>query len=113
MTTTRTASRRCPDCNVPLRAGRNYTPAQHSDLCDDCFDYAGWENHHDDNGHDDDTNDSDCRVCTGDQPVWHDAKAPKTADTKPQSWSSHKGHDHPSTPKARAACRKARKARKA
>lgn len=109
MTTTRKA-RHCTDCNAALRPGRNYTPAQHSDLCDDCFDYAGWENHHDDMGHDDDTNEPGCRVCQGDKPGEAPAAKAGHNDTAARSWSSHAGHDHPSTPKARAACRKAAKA---
>lgn len=32
-------------------------------MCIPCFDYAGWENTHDDDGHDSDNLDDHCPVC--------------------------------------------------
>jgi hypothetical protein len=49
-----------------------------------------------------------CMVC---HPELDNRYTPKRAghhNTRPLSWSSHKTCDHPATPAARAACRKAR-----
>jgi hypothetical protein len=106
MTTNRTSAT-CPDCGVKLTSSTR--SADNRDYCHDCYDYAGWENTHDDEAHDELSPDADCRVCRGDVPG---AKAPKAGHTngKPLSHTSHAGHDHPATKAARAACRKAAKA---
>lgn len=106
MTTTRKPAT-CTDCGRTLRSSNR---SDNVDLCIPCFDFAGWENTHSDFGHDDlaadDPEREGCPVCAGNVPT---APAPKTShtDTAPRSWSSHAGHDHPATAKARAACRKA------
>jgi hypothetical protein len=114
MTTTRKAPATCIDCGRKLTASNRSTTNR--DMCEPCFDYAGWENQHEDDAHDDMGNGSVdeairamCPVCQGNAPT---APAPRTGhtNTKPATWSSHAGHDHPATPKARAACRKAAKA---
>lgn len=104
MTTTR-KSPACIDCGRKLTASNR---SDNRDMCIACFDYAGWENTHSDYAHDmlsdDDPMREGCPVCEGNVPT---APAPKTGhtDTAPRSWSSHAGHNHPATPKARAACR--------
>ncbi len=109
------------DCGRQLTS-KNTSEARatgHRDLCNDCFDYAGHENMHSDNGHDTILNleqaeledwmimelphMAHCRVCLEQTPA---ADAPREG-TAPTTWSSHKGHAHPATAKARAACRKA------
>jgi hypothetical protein len=107
MTTTRKAPATCIDCGRTLRSSNRSTTNR--DMCEACFEYAGWENEHDDNAHDETGAVEGCPVCEGNAPT---APAPRTGhtDTAPRSWSSHAGHDHPATAKARAACRKAAKA---
>lgn len=110
MTTTRKPTN-CSDCGTKLTSSTR-TP-DHTDLCAACYDYAGWENTHDDEGHDDMGNgsvDNDirshCPVCKGEAPTAKPAKAGHS-NGKPLSHTSHAGHDHPATKAARAACRKA------
>ena len=108
MTTTRKPAH-CLDC------GRKLTSSTRDDtnpsLCTACFEYAGWENTHNDEGHDDsdDRFDGCCPVCTGNAPT-APAEKPGHSNGKPLTHTSHAGHDHPATKKARAACRKARAA---
>jgi len=117
-----TMTKNCHDCGTRITS-RNRAESPESGLCDKCYDYAGWENTHSDWGHDriaaliaagvelDDQDQAEadsmttCPVCQGNAPTLrtHDA-------TPASSWSSHKGHDHEATSKARAACRKAQAA---
>lgn len=114
MTTNRKPAN-CTDCGRKLSSANRSTT--NDDMCNACDDYAAWENTHEDEGHDylgegsvDNDLRSHCPVCQGDKPVAPAAKAGHT-NTAPKTHTSHKGHDHPATPKARAACRKARDAK--
>lgn len=113
MTTTRTSTRRtrrtCQDCGI--RPVGTDAP-RGVQLCDPCNEYAEWENEHSDNGHGtgaDDNQPHDCPVCFPELDPRTDAPAPRTGhhNTVAKTRTSHAGHDHPATPKARAACRKA------
>lgn len=103
MTTTRTTH--CTDCSRKLNSS-NTEPSNRT-LCVDCFDYAGWENTHDDEGHDLSEPFEGCRVCANDVPKAPAAKAGHTKGIAKTN-TSHAGHDHHATKAARAACRKAR-----
>lgn len=122
MTTTR-KPRLCLDCGRKLSASnsaRSVAGLDFADYCIACYDYMGWENTHSDEGHDDMgegsvDNDirSHCPVCQGNAPTAPAPRVVNNSGTIDKSWSSHAGHDHPATPKARAACRKARDEREA
>lgn len=131
-TTARTARpKNCHDCGVKLTRS-NYSVREMGDspLCRDCFDLAGWENTHNDQGHDDlickcpkvrpladpthhkrcpmvDT--VPCLVCQGITANAAKEFIATAADTTARSWTSHAACKHDRTPKARAACRKARR----
>lgn len=86
-----------------------------TDLCAYCYDYASWENTHADYDHnhmvDNDPEREGCWICEGrpDMPPKAAEIAPKAATgAAPHSWSSHAGHDHPATAKARKICRATR-----
>lgn len=118
MTTNRTNATHCIDCGRKLTSStRDHT---NRDMCTACFEYAGWENEHNDDGHDDMGNGSvddavraACPVCQGNAPTAPAPRVVNNSGTTDKSWSSHAGHDHPATPRARAACRKARNNREA
>lgn len=107
------------------------------DLCQECYDYAGWENTHSDDDHDGvsagygvdspvaldsiKTTMSACPICLGVPAPWtvtEEPKMSKTAAAKPRTnpttrHMSHASCSHPRTPAGRAACRKAIRAPKA
>jgi hypothetical protein len=89
--------RTCTVCGVRLTA-RNNNPANNSDLCDTCFEQAGWENDHQDGNHKPGSEMDRCPMCNPDIVPTHSDR----------SWFSHAGCDHPSTKAARAACRRER-----
>lgn len=74
----------------------------HDSVCVRCF--AAWEmeNDHQDGGHKQGAG-VDCPSCFTYDPRGHLGHT----NTVAKSHTSHAGHDHPATPKARAACRKA------
>jgi hypothetical protein len=82
------------------------TAARGSELCNLCYTEGGWENEHQDYGHE--TNDVDgCWMC---HPELNLATRPVRTghtNTVAKTHRSHAACDHPVTPKARAACRKA------
>lgn len=97
----------CWDCQTRRISNTVIGP----DLCDICLEYADHENMHTDDGHENgEENDGftmeQCMVCHPEL----DNRKPKTGHTNTvaKSRTSHAGCDHPVTPKARAACRKAR-----
>lgn len=92
------------------------------DLCQECYDYAGWENEHSDEAHeslsaDDPTEASyleNCPICQGVPAPWTTEEEPVKTRTAPKSrrnpTTSHMSHAscaHPRTPAGRASCRKA------
>jgi hypothetical protein len=117
----------CTDCGR-----RPIDPSNGRDikLCTICYDYAGDENTHSDWGHDElaatdrgtmpdgfvnmtvEQADAErdamklCPVC--DPTLDRRNEVPRAGhhNTAPHSWTSHAGHNHPKTPKARAECRK-------
>jgi|SRR5688500_7956470 len=106
-------AKRCVTCKVrPIT-----TEVKGPELCDVCYEYAGWENTHSDSGHDDpegsdvlDLADemSICPVCNPELDTRFNAK-PKAGHTNTATHSRHPhtGCNHFATPKDRAACRKA------
>lgn len=103
----------CTDCGV--RKIDRTTDAADSHLCTPCFDYAGWENTHSDSGHDDpegsDTtylaNEMEiCPVCNPELDPRNVKIRTGHTNTVAKTRTSHTGHSHDVTPKARAACRK-------
>jgi hypothetical protein len=78
-----------------------------SDLCDPCFDYAGWENAHSDQGHDAlpavHPDRDACLVCIGSNPA-EDIVVGHT-DTVAKTYTRHADHLHLATPRDRERCR--------
>lgn len=123
MTKTQT-SKTCSICSTKLTSNNRCEERDFHDMCQACFDYAGWENHHSDYNHaeiqhrlteclpleDYMTEElftmSECQVCLGNEPQ---AAVEKPYDASkahaPQTRSSHAGHNHTSTKAARNACR--------
>lgn len=125
-----TKTRPCALCRQRPRIGR----VESTDLCETCYEYAGWENTHSDECHDEfqlseygkkqgaivlDSR-NDCPVCLGVPAPWtikEETKMTKTA-TRPATARrnpttrhfSHANCSHPRTPAGRAACRKAMRA---
>jgi hypothetical protein len=112
MTTTRTRrSRTCQDCGIRPVGSDAPLGVQ---LCDPCNEYAEWENEHSDRGHGPDADQPhDCWVCFPELDQRTATRPARTGhhNTVAKTRTSHAGHDHPATPKARAACRKARDAK--
>lgn len=94
-------------------------------LCEDCADYAGWENEHNDNCHQEILDGEElaisdkmiadirsvmenCPIC---QKYPHPSETFKAGhhNTAPKSYSSHAECGHPRTPKDRELCRRARR----
>lgn len=109
--TNTTNRRRCIDCSRVLTAANHVLDtSQINTMCDDCYDYASWENTHQDEGHDTDENRgliTDCPVCNGQGPT--DRSKPSN-DVKAHTSRSHADcYDndlHPMTKEGRADCRK-------
>lgn len=86
------------------------------DLCETCLEYADHENMHQSDDHEngeeqDGFQISNCMVC---HPELDDRYTPRKTghtNTVAKSRTSHAGCDHECSPKARAACRKARAAK--
>jgi hypothetical protein len=98
----------CIDCGV-----RKVDPTVciDSQMCGPCNEYAEAENMHSDFDHEGDNVDSD--IATVSCPVCHPELDPRNVkvrtghtNTVAKTRTSHAGHSHDVTPKARAACRK-------
>jgi hypothetical protein len=128
-----TTNRKCEICNT--RPVGNEAKAEGFKYCDPCYTEANWENTHSDYGHDDidtyslenttfkvqaevDRYISDTKVemasCWICHPELNEATAaytPRTGTPRTDAANTpHRSHaacNHPATPKARAACRKA------
>ena len=95
------STRKCIMCNVRTISKLVSGP----DLCDECYDYEGWENTHSDNDHAANPDDN-CPVC---HPEWDTRNTPvKSTSTRNTTWTSHAHCIHPKTPAGRAKCRAAR-----
>ena len=94
-------TKKCIDCNSRPISKLVSGP----DLCDECYEYAGWENTHSDDDHAANPDDN-CPVC---HPEWDTRQTPpaKPSTTNPttSTWTSHAACHHPKTPRDRAACR--------
>lgn len=105
----------CIECSVRLtranRSSESSIGTDRDDVCNDCYDYWGWENTHQDEEHDKDYDLGDyallreCRVCL----ELHPELDPHASSPTGRHNISHAGHDHPATPAGRAACRKAQR----
>lgn len=105
MTTTRKL-RKCIECGAPANSPTG-------DLCNPCYEYAGWENTHTDEGHEeprmhfDTSNDirDDCPVCHPEL----DPRVKSTRRSNANAAGKHFDHSqcaHEATKSARAKCRK-------
>lgn len=101
----------CIDCSTRLsssnRASRNGAGSDYADMCIKCYDYAGAENEHNDEGHNDDV--EGCPVCEGNAPTLrtgHTNTAPKTRSSHAACYAAG---THDKTREGRAACRATRK----
>jgi len=105
-------AKRCVTCKIRPITKEVKGP----EVCDVCYEYAGWENTHSDHGHDDPEGMAPedielleiCPVCNPELDKRFEAK-PQTGHTNTATHSRHPhtGCSHPATPKERAACRKA------
>lgn len=104
------ARKMCTDCGTRRISQLVIGP----ELCDICLNYADHEIMHNDDGHsegleDDSFTMANCMICHPEL----DNRKPKTGHTNTvaKTRTSHADCDHAVTPKARAACRKARAAK--
>jgi len=102
------AKKMCIECGLrPITK-----EAKGPEVCDPCFDYAGWENTHSDSGHDENPDDlademAQCPVCHPELDMRKVAPAKGHTNTAPRSRHPHTACKHGSNPKERGACRKA------
>jgi hypothetical protein len=103
------AAKKCIDCGI--RNARPDTPEGR--LCNPCYDYASWENEHNDNGHEDGGAGADLSLERINCPVCHPELDPRSdkprtghTNTRAHTWTSHAEHYHARTPEDRAKCRK-------
>lgn len=108
------ARKLCENCGIRKQytgsKGIEQAPSL-SESCNYCYEAAGWENTHNDEGHDENEVVSGCWIC---HPELNLAKLPagkKGTEPKVQgdrrAQLNHKGHSHPQTPAARKACKEA------
>lgn len=102
MTNTNRAPRTCADCGTRLSSSNH--DRDNGPICNVCFDAAGWENDHMDNGHDEAV--ANCPLCGTADRTTRTATS-RVDSNRPTTNIDHSTHDHPRTSKARAACRKA------
>lgn len=99
--------RRCPDCKRVLTRA-NHTPAQRTDMCDDCFHVAGLYNEHTDGFHEG-QDVPDCELCGHEI---QDRSGP-AGSTIPREMQTHAAcyaaGTHEKSKAGRAACRKGKK----
>lgn len=108
-----TARKTCTICNKrPVIGG--VRGSIEGDYCLPCYEYAGWENNHTDEGHDDEDyvmpEDTECLVCLDKDPADEEVPAvePKPATRATgmgTKQTSHAGCSHPATKSGRAKCR--------
>lgn len=102
---------RCVGCNVRLNSENRASSLgfgighDFADTCMKCYDAAGLENEHSDQGHDEPV--ENCPSCNN-APKMHVEDSSKAH--APKSHSSHAECAHESTKAARAKCRRERKA---
>lgn len=107
-----------PNCTrrIGTGPGEDVDYANAIDMCNPHATEASWENEHTDDGHDDGEDPfdrmKDCWVCHDELNAALDTYVKGTGhtNTAAKSWNSHSECTHPRTPKARAACRKIRRA---
>lgn len=98
----------CWDCKI-----RPISKTARADLCDICLEYADHENTHTDDDHEGGNEAvgyliKDCMVCHPELDNRYGTPKTGHTNTVAKTRGSHAGCTHPVTPKARAACRKAR-----
>lgn len=99
------ATKLCISCGIRRQDRSLFSGCE---LCAPCNEEAEWENTHSDYNHGpgaDQEMPHDCWICF---PELNKAKAPARkghTNTKAHTHTSHADHNHPRTPKARAACR--------
>lgn len=117
--------RMCVDCEKrPVCAEQRRNGGS---LCEQCLEWAGWENEHSDNCHDEINAGEDmsisaekiaeirefsmanCPICL-EYPHPRDTFKAGHTNTQAKTYTSHADCDHPRTPKAREICRRARRA---
>lgn len=100
------ARKMCNSCQTRPAGSNNM-----AELCEACYDYAGWENQHQDDNHEGGENLTDeCLVCHGTDPAEIPVKKGHSNGIK-KSHTSHAACKHESTKAARAKCRKERAAK--
>jgi len=93
----------CNSCKTRRASSENM-----AELCNPCYEYAGWENQHQDDNHDEGENlTPDCLVCHGTDPAEIPVVKGHSNGIK-KSHTSHAACKHPSTKADRAKCRKER-----
>lgn len=108
----RRSPRTCIDCNVQLNRSNCTASLNADDMCDRCFEMAGYENDHQDGWHDADNEgpNAHCPMC--DESLRKDRSRKGHAGTTVARGSHaecYAAKAHPATKAARAACRAARK----
>lgn len=116
--------RMCSDCgHRPVSAEQR---GNGGSLCEQCTDWAGWENEHIDNCHQEILDGEElaiseetiagireymvnCPICQN-YPHPRDTFKAGHTNTQAKAYTSHADCDHPRTPKAREICRRARRA---
>lgn len=97
------ARKMCNSCQTRPVASNNM-----AELCEACYEYAGWENQHEDDNHDGGENLTDeCLVCHGEDPATVEVVKGHSNGIK-KSHTSHAECSHEKTKSARAKCRKER-----
>jgi hypothetical protein len=111
MTNNNSRRPRCIDCSRVLNStNATIDTSIVGRMCNDCYDYASWENTHQDEGHDADTDRdliTDCPVCNGEAPT--DRSKPSNVVKAHANRSHADCYDndlHPMTKEGRADCRK-------
>lgn len=99
-------ARLCTDCDT--RRVSSNPDVRAMDLCNPCYDYAGWENTHSDEGHAKNGADDTCPICHPELDTRNPAARKGHTNTVAKTRTSHAACNHPATPRDRAACRKAR-----
>jgi len=111
MTTKSRTRRLCTDCKIQLNRS-NCDPSNNCpDVCNRCFDMAGYENEHLDGYHDDEPLTGICPSCSPEIVKDHSRKGHEGTTVARGSHAECYAKDaHPKTKEGRAACRKSRTA---
>jgi hypothetical protein len=102
-------SKKCGDCKMRPLSSSVIGP----ELCDTCLEYSDHENMRTDDGHEDNEESAgftmaQCMVCHPELDNRYGIPKTGHTNTVAKTRGSHAACDHDVTPKARAACRKAR-----